>query len=71
MISHKEPKFLLPIFPPFFLIIGDLISSKLLKNHSNKVKLLIVFDVILEILINIYFVKYHELGAFETINYIH
>ena len=26
-ISHKEPKFLLPIFPPFFLMIGFCISN--------------------------------------------
>ena len=61
MISHKEPKFLLPVFPPLFLIIGQYLGSF---KESKFVKPYVYFGIILEIMINLYFVNFHEIGAF-------
>ena len=77
-ISHKEPKFLLPIFPPLFLMIGYCISNmynKKVKNNNkcNRncwINFYIIFGVCLEILINAFFVNVHEIGAFQPIEYI-
>ena len=77
-ISHKEPKFLLPIFPPLFLIIGFCLANlyKKKKKSSNlfsrncMIKFYIIFGVILEILINVFFVNIHEIGAFEPMEYL-
>jgi hypothetical protein len=65
-VTHKEPKFLLPVFPVFFLFIG-LSLSKLFKSRPLLVKLLIIFGVLLECGINIYFVKFHEIGAWNAL----
>ena len=77
-ISHKEPKFLLPIFPPLFLIIGFCLANTFKKKEKSKklfnrnciIKLYIIFGVILEILINAFFVNIHEIGAFEPMEYL-
>ena len=34
-ISHKEPKFLLPIFPPLFLIIGFCLANLYKKKEKS------------------------------------
>ena len=67
MLSHKEPKFILPIFPPIFLIIGYYLSITCAKTRPKTLKCYIYFGVILEILINIYFVHLHEIGAGITV----
>ena len=63
LISHKEPKFLLPIFPPIFLMIGYYLATNHVKAHSSRVRYYIYTGVVLEILINMYFVNLHEIGA--------
>ena len=63
LISHKEPKFLLPIFPPIFLMIGYYLAVNFSKTHPKQLKQYIYFGVILEIMINLYFVHLHEVGA--------
>jgi GPI mannosyltransferase 3 len=42
MITHKEPKFLLPIFPPCFIFIGQYLQDKLAKKNSNLLKALVL-----------------------------
>lgn len=77
-ISHKEPKFLLPIFPPLFLIIGFCLASAYKKkdkaikflNRNCLIKFYIIFGVILEIIINAFFVNIHEIGAFKPMEYL-
>jgi len=69
-ISHKEPKFLLPIFPPFFLFIGQYLADTCVKKRPGFVKFYVIFGVVLECLINAYFVHYHEVGAFVPMAYI-
>lgn len=77
-ISHKEPKFLLPIFPPIFLIIGFSLANFFQKKEKSKnmfsrncmIKFYIIFGVVLEILINAFFVNIHEIGAFEPMEYL-
>jgi phosphatidylinositol glycan class B len=67
LISHKEPKFLLPVFPPIFLIIGNYLGS--FKEGNNRfIKPYVYFGIVLEIFINMYFVHFHEVGAFDPIN---
>ena len=67
MLSHKEPKFLLPIFPPLFLIIGYYLATTCARRRPRALKCYVYFGVILEILINLYFVHLHELGAGITV----
>ena len=72
MISHKEPKFLLPIFPPLFLMVGKCISDSA-RKHSKYLpglKFYVLFGIILECGINSYFVMVHEIGAFAPIQHI-
>jgi phosphatidylinositol glycan class B len=69
-ISHKEPKFLLPIFPGFFLFIGQYLGDNCIKKRPGFVKKYVIFGVILEMCINAFFVHYHEIGAFVPMNYI-
>lgn len=63
MISHKEPKFLLPIFPPIFLMIGYCLAVYCSKTRPKFLKFYVYFGVALEIAINLYFVHLHEIGA--------
>ena len=65
-ITHKEPKFLLPIFPPCFLMIGQFLSSACFKNRRNLLTVFVSFGVLLELAINCYFVHVHEIGAFNA-----
>ena len=37
LISHKEPKFLLPVFPVFFIVIGQYLQDKWSKTHIKSV----------------------------------
>ena len=77
-ITHKEPKFLLPIFPLLFLMSGYQMQQVAHGkgslfcgcSRSFVIKALMFFGVFLEIEINYYFVAYHDLGAFAPIEYI-
>jgi len=69
LISHKEPKFLLPVFPPLFLIIGQYLQTHI-KAYPKFIKSYVIFGVLLEICINYYFVSWHEIGAFGPIEHL-
>lgn len=70
LISHKEPKFLLPVFPPFFLIIGQYLQDKWCKQYLKQVQFYVILALLVETVTSVYFVHVHELGAWGPINYL-
>ena len=70
LISHKEPKFLLPVFPVFFLFIGQYLQDQAYKQRPGFVKAYVILGVVVETCINMYFVHLHELAAYGPMRYI-
>jgi len=70
LISHKEPKFLLPIFPPCFIIIGQYLQYSLSKTRPGLLKAYVLQGVLIELYISIWFVHFHEIGAWGPMNHI-
>lgn len=75
LITHKEPKFILPTFPPLYLLIakglvssGDAHRPKACKN--TLLRLFVYLVIIVELCITIIFVTVHDIGAFEPIKYL-
>jgi hypothetical protein len=70
LISHKEPKFLLPVFPAFFIFIAQYLQDKWTKSNPRLVISYVILGLLIETAVNVYFVHWHELGAFGPIKYI-
>ena len=70
LISHKEPKFLLPIFPVFFIIIAKYLQDTFQKTNPGLIKTLTVLSILIELATNIWFVHYHEIGGFAPIKHV-
>lgn len=75
LITHKEPKFILPTFPPLYLLaakglasIGDIHRPISLRNRLLRLFVLLTFLV--ELSITIFFVVFHDLGAFAPVHYL-
>lgn len=69
LIKHKEPKFIMPIFPPFFLMIG-LALTQGLKAYGRAIAFYLWLGIIFELIVHNHFVSFNRLSAYEVLNYL-
>ena len=60
----------MPIFPPFFIFIAKYFQDKWAKTNPKAMFLWFFLGIFIEVAINIYFVHFHELGAWGPIKYL-
>jgi phosphatidylinositol glycan class B len=70
LISHKEPKFLLPAFPFFFLFVAKYLQDTWMKTNYRLVKCGVYLFLAIEVITSLYFVHLHDLGAFAPVKYL-